>query len=512
MAARDLEFSLSEALLDPDVHNRTRRSKTEVVYIPMLIDHEPHETVREPMILFHPPAKRKEPSSAEKKSRRKSSVEQPGKHMKQWEGVITEFFNKKHKVNEAKQGTLYRSRSFDTLHRRLKGWDDVLRQDDKPETVEKPKPQTFVYQPKRKKSTAAISHEKNETETKLREENNNDELDPDKKEDATGMANQEKSDGEDGNQNQEKGNDLVTAPLIPKRDSQEGTAAIYEVPTSMFSNQQNDLTQTTHDAGNTQTHYQSNSAEELVDSKDSKNKNPGIPTLIKASLSKVGSSSPPAPKKPARRKMRDSQITNSFTELDLMVPTRSTNAQSVAPQTLFSEDIGILRIKLLGVKGPQQQTTATVWYHKSDDEEETAPVAVVAPKDGLFCTLSINGKQSRFESSLQPLKPKEKTAVWGHAESEAVFYCTRQQQVFVTSRKLSLKDHDKDSSSILSQNPKAECFGVGIYPIANQTLQKISEEDGSINDWAAVTGVSQETTINLEPHGTVLLEMAYISK
>ena len=464
------ELSLSMALLDPGTL-RPRDYQDEESNFPALVDHEPYETTQEPMLLFKPPTiKRTQP-----RERKKS------------QGLVSDLFKKKQKP-KAKEGTLYRSRSFDTLHRRLRGWDVTNEKDEVDggdEATKKPKPETFVYQPPRRRAKKSLGDTKKEKEPVV---------DTVSAEPAVSGSDQ-------------------SPPARPKRDSElmDDNAMMYEVPISIL-NKISNSEATNKTEVNAETNPGSN-AEEMDSSSVSKEE----PTSIYNPLSdSKGSLSPKAPPKPVRQKRKGAEHQKerrrSFTEQDLMPPSKS---EELSPVLRMNSSVGMLRVRVLGISIPQKHNIRkSGGSSDSEDEEDAVTIPAVTeinPTDGVFCTLSINGKPSRHESSLQPLKPRAQTAVFDHTESEAVFYSTQKQQLFVTCRKLPLKAHqDEHCSTSLSQNPSAECFGVGIHTLAQQKLVKVSEKDGMITDWSAVTADSKECGIQLEPQGSILLGMSYI--
>ena len=520
---RNFEISLSEALLDPGVCHNLDRGDNQPLY-PALVSHQPYETVREPMLLFRPPTRRKETSTDKKNIKKKNSVssifEHAGPKHKKWDGF---FSNKKQDVAETKwNGSLRRSRSFDTLHRRLTGWDEVVIKEAEAKQKQQ-KPVTFVYRPPtKKKETKTVEGEVLNKETLPVKEGLEGEW---SKEEEVPEAPDLEHDDDSANK------ETVPNPPVPKRDSQlfsEGFS-VYEVPVSILSRKQEDdklvpkqdMEQATSqikngemDSSKKEKESEDTTSNGISISKgiEDNDKAPAPPKPTKPPLSQ-GSSSPQAPDKPARSRNRASQSKDrrkSFTELDILAPAPANNNQALIVGNI-SKDIGLLRIKVLGMRFSQKSRIQKTLGDMDSDGEEELPVAMeIAPTDGLFCTLSINGKQSKFESSLQSLRQREQSAVWDQTETEAVFYATGQQQIFITSRKLPLKDHETDQSAPLSQNPKAECFGVGIYPLAKQKPEKVSKEDGSIADWSEVKGTAQEVAVTLEPHGNVLLGMSYI--
>lgn len=438
------EFSLSNALLDPGIFdNRTYTDDDTDANFPALVYHEPYQSSQAPTVLFKPPTKKvqkQDSTSASPTQHSNGNLPHPKRaaHKKSWDGVISEFFSKKKKGvlkgQVTKHGTLSRSRSWNALHKKQK--------EEVPEPIEK-EPKTFVYKPKRRRTSRGLSSNQSPTD----EDSN-----------ATSTTHSQAS--------------HFTTPEVPLRDSQltNENAGIYEVPITL--------------------------------------RNPP----------KVNGSSSPKPVKPPRQRSRGvsrksapvfpyEMKRHSFIQQDLIVSHSKMNEESRSRN--LSGNIGMLKIRVLAVRIPQVRKNTKLGNIDSDDEDEPIPVVMeISPKDGLFCILSINGKQSRFESSLQPLNPIKHSAIWDQTESEAVFYTTHNQQLFVMSRKLPLADVTA-SLTPLSQKPKAECFGVGIYPLSNLKSQKVSNEDGSIENWINISMEVLEVTVPLQPLGSVLLGISY---
>lgn len=210
----------------------------------------------------------------------------------------------------------------------------------------------------------------------------------------------------------------------------------------------------------------------------------------------------------------------SFTDLDL-VATQATQHQPAETTNAITlnEGVGILHMKVLAVSVPQKLEARR--YADLDDDsgqsgDEVGSVCAsdkaVPSTDGLFCILSINGKHSRMESSLQPLDVRKQLALWDSSESEGVFYVSPSQQVFVMSRKMPLTDIHDNQSIPLSRQPRAECVGVGILPVSQLTQKRINTEDEWLDNWTEIETKHSETTVTLEPQGNVLLGISYFSE
>ena len=218
--------------------------------------------------------------------------------------------------------------------------------------------------------------------------------------------------------------------------------------------------------------------------------------------------------KPAPRKKK--QMANNeerravFTAQDIAIPRGSqpnvleTLTSSTPPLT--GGDIGLVMINVLAIRVPQKPVQKE--YDSDQEVQSTKPVSNSTPKDELFCVLSIEGKHSQFESTLQPLNPIKQAAVWDQTEPQATFYALHSQTLYTMSRKLPIAN----GATPTSDRTNAECIGVGMQPL--QTLQPriISESRGCIDDWSKSNEGSTDITIPLEPFGSILLKMSYTRK
>jgi hypothetical protein len=211
----------------------------------------------------------------------------------------------------------------------------------------------------------------------------------------------------------------------------------------------------------------------------------------------------------------------SFTPLDVAIPspTRVKVAQPTPSAALFGGDINLIRAKVLATNIPSDKTPQTrddtnvngtahadvnVKKNKSRSSKELTKTASknVVPSDQLFCILSVNGKNSQYETSLQSLDPIKQLALWDESEAEAIFYALESQEIFIMSRKLSNVTKDNVNKDI------AKCIGVGILPLSKVSPQILKVDRGSIDDWSIITTKSTKITIPLEPQGSVLVDIS----
>lgn len=486
------DLSLSNALLD-GVISGVHRYEDDTSYgtppegtpsFPALIYTDPHKALDQ-RILFKPPTKKEEPPSDKRrrhseitppsftahtkreddqpKTRRFSAAvfssgaashDQTGHNKKAWD--IGQLFSKR-KKQVKKGGTLTRSLSWDAIHR-------LHRLQEEEEEKEAP-PQTFVYKPQKITRRLNRRYSPKDSSQELTSSSTSNETHP--KEESY----EKEKEGEETIDTNEH---IEGVPLVPYRNDEMPTS-VYEVPR---------------------------------------------PTPVKPPRTKkvvlipVSPPVSPPPIKPRTKKTKVKRET--FTIQDIIPPQPSLAPTSSQEVPLSKpEDIGLLKIKVLAVRLPQAPVkTRSEATGYDTDEEERPPITKVTPTDGLFCVLSINGKQSHYESSLQPLNTIKQASVWDQIdESEAIFYATHSQQVFVRSYKLPLADKDmidsKNGDQSLSGRAKAECVGVGILPISSLPPVLVKGDRGSVEDWTKVESEGMEVTVPLEPHGSVLLKASY---
>ena len=382
----------------PD-QNTLKNQDAEKHCFPALVDHEPYDTMQEPMLLFKPPTINTKRRKSDGQAERKRSVKK------------VYGFLKLKKKPEPVQETLNRTHSFDDLHRRLRGWDHVAK--DEVEVPKKSRPETYVYRRPRR-----MSRKSSQTDTQHENE-------PVVKTITNGVSATE---------------DNTRHNHVPKLKS-----------------------------------------------------NSKVP--VKTPLKKTVSEPP--------------KDRSCLSEFDVMAPSSSKSKGF----SIMSSTVGILRVQLLYIRIPQEQCTQK-YEGNSDLEDEVAiSEATSSSVDGLFCTLDLDGKLSHHESSLQPLKlwAGAQVVSFDNTEREVVFYSTKHQQLFIKCYKLPLKLHqDESHSTFLSQNPSAECLGVGVHTLAQQEPQKTTNEEEVVSDWSAVAADTEDINIPLEPHGSILLRMSYI--
>ena len=449
-----LDLSLSNALLDGTLTRRTGRAErrdsdsSSQESFPALVYTEPHKALDQ-RILFRPPQQRKKKGEGEgDKRRRHSEITAPyARHSKPWDEVISDFISNKIFKNTPKEDPrpLTRSLSWDALH--------TVRQEKGKE--EKPAPKTFVFKPQKRK----VSRLGAKQEEVIKE---------------------------------------VTEEEVPLRNDQlednDDTASPYEVPvpTPKRPIRSSDPTLPTK-TPRTKKPPNDESATVAPVAKP-RTKIPSNVTPVQAT--------PIAP--PPRDVLPSTTRHTSFVVQDIVSP--HSKLDEIRP-IVKDGDIGLLKIRVLGMRLPQGPTR-NKGTDSEGEQEEAEPVATVTPKDGLFCVLSIIGKHSQFQSSLQPLDPITGASVWNKSGGDctAVFYTTTSQQVVVMCRKLSLAESDQSESSRRAQ---AECVGVGMIDISSLSHETLTSDRGSIEDWSEVKGQFNEVRLDLEPHGSVLLNVSY---
>ena len=240
--------------------------------------------------------------------------------------------------------------------------------------------------------------------------------------------------------------------------------------------------------------------------------------LTKDKLKKEAATSP-KPHKPPRRQSAPILIPTcvpkplkhqSFSELDVIMPQPLImESRQQQQESTDNGDVSLLRIRTLVVQLPQDPVRK---YEAETDSKELIPVVSLdskPPSDGMFCTYSINGKQSRFESTLQPFIPVKQVAVWDQTDDDACFYTTSSQQLFITSRKLPLSEAENGAMyELLSHKAKSECVGVGILPLSTLDSEKVAKIE-SIENWTETPSAMSEMTMELKPNGSVLLGLSY---
>lgn len=215
---------------------------------------------------------------------------------------------------------------------------------------------------------------------------------------------------------------------------------------------------------------------------------------------------PPKPPRPMRGKSMERNKPTTFTELDISAPTKERSSSIIK----FTNDLGILRLKLLAVSDP---TFSSKTIHEEDtsdeDESSTTPVEL-EPTDGLFCIFSVNNNQAKAESSVQPLVPKKRAAIWDNSESSVFFYANPSQQLFVTCRRIPLSDVGEQGydDEPLSLRPSAETIGVGIKNIKALDHACV-DDDCLIENWVETDVEWKQVRVELEPTGSVLLGLSY---
>lgn len=227
----------------------------------------------------------------------------------------------------------------------------------------------------------------------------------------------------------------------------------------------------------------------------------------------------PKPKKPPRRQsapvisiMPKRPNRQSFSEVDVVIPkplVTEERQQHSQQQAIASEDVGLLKIRMLVVKLPKDPVRKS-YETEFESKELIVPVLdAEPPTEGMLCIFSINGKQSRFESTLQPYIPVKQVAVWDQTDNDAYFYASPSQQLFVMSRNIPLSEASKGSSyEPLSRKPKSECVGVGILPVSNLDLVSVVEV-GTVENWMEMPDSMSDVTMELNPKGSVLLGLSY---
>ncbi|XP_019856083.1 PREDICTED: uncharacterized protein LOC109584699 [Amphimedon queenslandica] len=447
-----LDLSLSNALLDGTLTRRTGREERKGTdpssqeTFPALVYTEPHKALDQ-RVLFRPPQQKKRGEG--EKRRRHSEITAPyGRHSKSWDEVISDFISNKILKNTPKEEPrpLTRSLSWDALHT-LKGG--------KVEE-EKPAPKTFVFKPQKRK----ISRLGGKQEEVIKEATEEEEVPP---------RNYQLEDNDD-------------------------PAGPYEVPmpTPKRPIRSSDPMKPTKSPR----------------TKKSPNDESAVVAPVAKPRTKIPSNVTPVEATPIAPPPRDivsnTSRHTSFVVQDIVSP--HSKLDEIKP-IVKDGDIGLLKIRVLGMRLPQGPTK-NKGTDSGGEEEEVEPVATVTPKDGLFCVLSIIGKHSQFQSSLQPLDPITGASVWNKTDAgcTAVFYTTASQQVVVMCRKLSLAESDQSESSRRAQ---AECVGVGMIDISSLSHQTLSSDRGSIEDWSELKAQFNEVRLDLEPHGSVLLNVSY---
>ena len=488
------ELSLSNALLDgtlsrgghyevikyeSDEEETQRREEKD--QFPALVYSDPHKGLDQ-RILFKPPAIHRKPNQGQR--RRHSEIVSPSFRQEQfsdnggksWDEVISEFLSKKKKsilkLARGKSDTLTRSLSWDTLHQ--------LREEKEEEEKEE-QPKTFIYESRvtrRKASqqeTQRVSGKRDTTPLKEATP-----PDADIYEEVIPLNN----------------NDMIDT---------DGDAIPYEIPL---------VSQTTPTKPVKPPRSKKSSDDSGLIIAPVAKPRTKLPSTVKPVTRAPPLPPPPLPPpnitQPVAPPHDIPPITNrhsSFVIQDIVSPmSRLGDEPKPVPK---DGDIGLLKIHVLGIRLPQGPTRKG-GGSDDDEEDEEERVAKATAKDGLFCVLSVNGKHSQFQSSLQPLDPIKQAAVWKDTVgSVAVFYTTRSQQVFVMCRKLPLSESDQSESSKKAQ---AECVGVGMIEISSLPSQSLNMDRGSIEDWSNVETGSQEMTVELEPAGSVLLRISYTCK
>ena len=455
-----LDLSLSNALLDGTLTRRTGRgdrrarddsdgaSSSSQETFPALVYTEPHKALDE-RILFRPPQQRRK---REGERRRHSEITAPySKQNKSWDEVISDFISNKILKNPPKENPLplTRSLSWDALQTLKRG---------KVQEEEKPAPKTFVFKPQnRQRKTSRLGGKQEEPVKETTEE-------------------------------------------VPLRNYQleDETASPYEVPlpTPQRPIRSSDSNKPTKPPRNKKPSDDDSAV--VVPVAKPRTKIPSNVTPVQT----TPTDTPIAP--PPRDIVPNMSRHNSFVVQDIVSP--HSKLDEIKP-IVKDGDIGLLKIKVLGMRLPQGPTK-NKGTDSGEEQEEAEPVATVTPKDGLFCVLSIIGKHSEFQSSLQPLDPISNASVWNKNDdnSTAVFYTTTRQQVVVMCRKLSLAESDQSESSKKAQ---AECVGVGMIDISSLNHQTLASDRGSVENWNEIEPQFNEVRLELEPQGSVLLNVSY---
>ena len=208
---------------------------------------------------------------------------------------------------------------------------------------------------------------------------------------------------------------------------------------------------------------------------------------------------------------------------DLVRPTRSSTVENILQQKARSDQNfhGILKIHVTGVnvsnepQGPRQSLTDMVFTPES--VHNTAGSQQL-PTEGLFCVFTVNGGNSRAETSIQPLVPR-RPVIWSENE-ELLFHTSQSRQIFVMCRKTKLESsrgralHAISEVDIKKSKVKNDiCIGAAVLSIADLKANPIVIDSSTTNVPEVINRQQCEArSLPLQPHGSMLLEACFCGR
>ncbi len=200
-------------------------------------------------------------------------------------------------------------------------------------------------------------------------------------------------------------------------------------------------------------------------------------------------------------------------------PVRSSTVENLLEQTSSSDQIlhGLLRIKVMGVnlgdapRAPKHSITDMIL---KPDTLQDLPEIQEEPYEGLFCVFTINGGNSRGETSTQAIIPR-RPVTW-EGKEEFLFYTNQTRQVFVMCRKTKLEDSTTSRMPPEGRNlgrSKAKrdaCIGAAVLSVANLKASPVSPDCSATNVIQVVQKQQLEAlTLPLQPKGSILLQTSF---
>ncbi len=207
---------------------------------------------------------------------------------------------------------------------------------------------------------------------------------------------------------------------------------------------------------------------------------------------------------------------------DLVVrPVRSSTVENLAEELFSSDQIlhGLLRIQVMGVdlgdapKGPKHSITDMIL--KPDMLQDLPEIQEEGLSEGLFCVFTINGGNSRAETTIQPIIPR-RPVKWEEGE-DFLFYTSQARQVFVMCRKKKLNDTNRNSKVALGGRrtgaTRDSCIGAAILSLSDLKTSPVSSTN-STNSMIEVFRKQQleAVTLPLQPKGRILLRTSFSGK
>ena len=203
---------------------------------------------------------------------------------------------------------------------------------------------------------------------------------------------------------------------------------------------------------------------------------------------------------------------------DLIRPVRRLENKADIPQAQPDNvaSLGVVKVRVTGVnRGQADDKHAQLPLTQlAVDPEKTIPSSQEAQqaKEGLYCALSINGGNTRAETSVKPITPR-RPVIWDEPE-EVIFYAKQSQQVMIMCRKKVLQKYSNATPPVGKSPSEDACIGAAILPLS--TLHVSPPGDNTRSPLNISYLLSKATiapkSLQLQPKGSLLLQASFYGK